>query len=77
MSIMSRCLSQHLSLCLNICLSLRLQVSESGKALLDVLQRCPAAESDDSAAKPDFTAATHGIMGVLQVVMQVGVTTAT
>uniref|UniRef100_A0A8P4KRI4 Uncharacterized protein n=1 Tax=Dicentrarchus labrax TaxID=13489 RepID=A0A8P4KRI4_DICLA len=41
------------------------QVSESGKALLDVLQRCPATDSDDSATKPDFTAATHGIMGVL------------
>ncbi|XP_037618055.1 kalirin-like isoform X2 [Sebastes umbrosus] len=52
------------------------QVSESGKALLDVLQRCPATNSDDSAAaaaaaaKPDFTAATHGIMGVLHQVMQ-------
>ncbi|XP_042337551.1 kalirin-like, partial [Plectropomus leopardus] len=46
------------------------QVSESGKALLDVLQRCPAADSDDSATKPDFTAATHGIMGVLHQVMQ-------
>ncbi|XP_036946668.1 kalirin-like isoform X1 [Acanthopagrus latus] len=46
------------------------QVSESGKALLDVLQRCPATESDDSATKPDFTAATHGIMGVLHQVMQ-------
>uniref|UniRef100_A0A8P4K3M5 Uncharacterized protein n=1 Tax=Dicentrarchus labrax TaxID=13489 RepID=A0A8P4K3M5_DICLA len=47
------------------------QVSESGKALLDVLQRCPATDSDDSATKPDFTAATHGIMGVLHQVMQV------
>uniref|UniRef100_A0A3Q1CSS6 Non-specific serine/threonine protein kinase n=1 Tax=Amphiprion ocellaris TaxID=80972 RepID=A0A3Q1CSS6_AMPOC len=46
------------------------QVSESGKALLDVLQRCPGTESDDSAAKPDFTAATHGIMGVLHQVLQ-------
>ncbi|XP_023286040.1 kalirin-like, partial [Seriola lalandi dorsalis] len=46
------------------------QVSESGKALLDVLQRCPATESDDSATKPDFTTATHGIMGVLHQVMQ-------
>ncbi|XP_035854250.1 kalirin-like isoform X2 [Sander lucioperca] len=46
------------------------QVSESGKALLEVLQRCPAADSDDSATKPDFTAATHGIMGTLHQVMQ-------
>uniref|UniRef100_UPI0014455B36 kalirin-like n=1 Tax=Epinephelus lanceolatus TaxID=310571 RepID=UPI0014455B36 len=46
------------------------QVSESGKALLDVLQRCPATESEESTAKPDFTAATHGIMGVLHQVMQ-------
>ncbi|XP_035533297.1 LOW QUALITY PROTEIN: kalirin-like [Morone saxatilis] len=46
------------------------QVSESGKALLDVLQRCPATDSDDSATKPDFTPATHGIMGVLHQVMQ-------
>ncbi|KAG8004411.1 Kalirin, partial [Nibea albiflora] len=34
-------------------------------------QRCPATDSDDSANKPDFTAATHGIMGVLHQVMQV------
>uniref|UniRef100_A0A3Q0THF0 Kalirin RhoGEF kinase b n=1 Tax=Amphilophus citrinellus TaxID=61819 RepID=A0A3Q0THF0_AMPCI len=47
------------------------QVSESGKALLDVLQRCPASDSDDSAPKPDFTAATHSIMAVLHQVMQV------
>ncbi|XP_047432143.1 kalirin-like isoform X2 [Mugil cephalus] len=46
------------------------QVSESGKALLDVLQRCPATESEDTATKPDFTTATHGIMGVLHQVMQ-------
>ncbi|KAF1371456.1 hypothetical protein PFLUV_G00278080 [Perca fluviatilis] len=46
------------------------QVSESGKALLEVLQRCPATDSDDSATKPDFTAATHGIMGTLHQVMQ-------
>lgn len=46
-------------------------MSESGKALLDVLQRCPASDSDDSAPKPDFTAATHSIMGVLHQVMQV------
>ena len=48
-----------------------MQVSESGKALLDVLQRCPGSESDESAPKPDFTAATHAIMGVLHQVMQV------
>lgn len=48
------------------------QVSESGKALLDVLQRVPASEAEDSASKPDFTAATHSIMGVLHQVMQVG-----
>ncbi|KAK2857154.1 hypothetical protein Q5P01_005889 [Channa striata] len=46
------------------------QVSESGKALLDVLQRCSTTDSEDSANKPDFTAATHGIMGVLHQVMQ-------
>ncbi|XP_068458153.1 kalirin-like isoform X2 [Clinocottus analis] len=46
------------------------QVSETGKALMDVLQRCPATDSDNSATKPDFTAATHGIMGVLHQVMQ-------
>ncbi|XP_062271265.1 kalirin-like, partial [Scomber scombrus] len=46
------------------------QVSESGKALLEVLQRCPASDSEDAATKPDFTAATHGIMAVLHQVMQ-------
>ncbi|XP_078799440.1 kalirin isoform X3 [Oryzias latipes] len=46
------------------------QVSESGKALLEVLQRCPTTDSDESATKPDFTAATHTIMGVLHQVMQ-------
>ncbi|XP_058474523.1 kalirin-like isoform X1 [Solea solea] len=46
------------------------QVSESGKALLDVLQRYSATDCDDSASKPDFTAATHSIMGVLHLVMQ-------
>ncbi|TNM94092.1 hypothetical protein fugu_002268 [Takifugu bimaculatus] len=46
------------------------QVSESGKVLLDVLQVCPSTDSNSSAAKPDFTAATHGIMGVLHQVMQ-------
>ncbi|XP_028324438.1 kalirin RhoGEF kinase b isoform X2 [Gouania willdenowi] len=46
------------------------QVSESGKALLEVLQRSPATESEESTPKPDFTAATHGIMGVLHQVMQ-------
>ncbi|AWO95656.1 hypothetical protein SMAX5B_015273 [Scophthalmus maximus] len=46
------------------------QVSESGKALLEVLQHCPATDSDNSATKPDFTAATHGIMGGLHQVMQ-------
>lgn len=48
-----------------------LQVSESGKALMDVLQRSSASESDESTTKPDFTAATHTIMGVLHQVMQV------
>lgn len=59
--------------CLSHCLStpVLLQVSESGKALLDVLQRCPASDSDESVPKPDFTAATHSIMGVLHQVMQV------
>lgn len=38
---------------------------------MDVLQRCPASDSEDSTAKPDFTAATHGIMGVLHQIMQV------
>lgn len=66
---LSTCLSKHLSVCL--------QVSESGKALLDVLQRCPATDSDESATKPDFTAATHGIMAVLHQIMQVCVTTVT
>uniref|UniRef100_H3CM71 Uncharacterized protein n=1 Tax=Tetraodon nigroviridis TaxID=99883 RepID=H3CM71_TETNG len=42
------------------------QVSESGKALLDVLQASPPADS----SKPDLTAAAHGIMGVLHQVMQ-------
>ncbi|XP_054632408.1 kalirin-like isoform X3 [Dunckerocampus dactyliophorus] len=46
------------------------QVSESGKALLDVLNRYPATESNDKSPKPDFTATTHGIMGVLHQVMQ-------
>ncbi|KAM4602116.1 kalirin-like [Polymixia lowei] len=46
------------------------QVSESGKALLDVLQRFPATTESDSTTKPDFTTATHGIMGVLHEVMQ-------
>ncbi|XP_056157511.1 kalirin RhoGEF kinase b, partial [Lampris incognitus] len=47
------------------------QVSESGKALLEVLQRCPAAsEPNDSNTKPDFTTAAHGIMGVLHQVLQ-------
>lgn len=49
----------------------RPQVSESGKALLDVLQRCPATDTEDSATQPDFATATHGIMGVLHQVMQV------
>uniref|UniRef100_A0A6Q2ZHH3 Uncharacterized protein n=1 Tax=Esox lucius TaxID=8010 RepID=A0A6Q2ZHH3_ESOLU len=47
------------------------QVSESGKALLEVLQG--PAELDESGlpvATADFTAATHGIMGVLHEVMQ-------
>ncbi|XP_076006203.1 kalirin-like [Genypterus blacodes] len=39
------------------------QVSESGKALLDVLQRCPVTDSEDSVT-------THGIMAVLHQVMQ-------
>ncbi|MEQ2187249.1 hypothetical protein GOODEAATRI_002725, partial [Goodea atripinnis] len=46
------------------------QVSESGKALMDVLQRNSMSESDESAAKPDFTTATHTIMGVLHQVIQ-------
>lgn len=50
-------------------LSVYLQVSESGKALLDVLQRCPTTDPEDT--KPDFTAATHSIMAVLHQVMQV------
>uniref|UniRef100_A0AAV2LC82 Uncharacterized protein n=1 Tax=Knipowitschia caucasica TaxID=637954 RepID=A0AAV2LC82_KNICA len=40
------------------------QISESGKALLEVLQRSPVPESDQSETR-DFSAATHGIMGVL------------
>lgn len=51
--------------------SVRPQVSESGKALLDVLQRSSPSESDESTTKPDFTAATHTIMGVLHQEMQV------
>lgn len=47
------------------------QVSESGKALMDVLQRSPPSDAEEAAAKPDFTAATHGIMGVLHQIMQV------
>ncbi|XP_032412006.1 kalirin-like isoform X2 [Xiphophorus hellerii] len=46
------------------------QVSESGKALMDVLQRNGSSESEESAAKPDFAPATHTIMGVLHQVMQ-------
>lgn len=65
---LSVCLFENLSICLPVChledLSVCLQVSESGKALLDVLQRCPVTDSDDSAT-------THGIMGVLHQVMQV------
>lgn len=38
---------------------------------MDVLQRNPASDSDETATKPDFTAATHGIMGALHQVMQV------
>ncbi|CAL8288235.1 unnamed protein product [Lota lota] len=46
------------------------QVSESGKALLDILQRCPATtECEDALTQPPSTA-THGIMGVLHHVMQ-------
>ena len=55
------------------------QVSESGKDLLDILQRCPATtDCDEVLTQPDFTtqttlhtAATHGIMGVLHNIMQV------
>ncbi|XP_053725094.1 kalirin-like isoform X1 [Synchiropus splendidus] len=46
------------------------QVNESGRALMDVLQRCSAKESDDTSVKPDFTAATHCIMGILHQIMQ-------
>ncbi|XP_061642801.1 kalirin-like isoform X2 [Phyllopteryx taeniolatus] len=46
------------------------QVSESGKALLDVLNRCTVTDNNDTSPKPDFTATTHGIMGVLHQVMQ-------
>lgn len=46
-------------------------MSESGKALMDVLQRNSTSESNESAIKPDFTPATHTIMGVLHQVMQV------
>ncbi|KAM9835916.1 LOW QUALITY PROTEIN: kalirin-like [Aulostomus maculatus] len=63
-------LTHHLSLTDLQTVCLCLQVSESGKALLDVLQRCPETGSDNSVAKPDFTAATHSIMGVLHQVMQ-------
>ncbi|CAB1435922.1 unnamed protein product [Pleuronectes platessa] len=63
------CLSAHLSVCSPVCLLTSL-VSESGKALLEVLQRCPAKDSDDSMTTLDFTASTHGIMGVLHQVMQ-------
>lgn len=47
------------------------QVSESGKALLDVLNRSAVTEHNDTSTKPDFTGTTHGIMGVLHQVMQV------
>ncbi|KAL1022033.1 hypothetical protein UPYG_G00021370 [Umbra pygmaea] len=63
-------IQQHQALCEEIT-SAYTQVSESGKALLEVLQ-CPA-EPDESGlpvATADFTAATHGIMGVLHDVMQ-------
>jgi len=43
---------------------------------MDVLQRCPATDSDNSATKEDFPTATHGIMGVLHQVMQVWLTVA-
>ncbi|XP_061539990.1 kalirin-like isoform X4 [Phycodurus eques] len=46
------------------------QVSESGKALMDVLNRCTVTDNNDTPPKPDFTATTHGIMGVLHQVMQ-------
>ncbi|XP_072305966.1 kalirin-like [Eucyclogobius newberryi] len=46
------------------------QISESGKALLDVLQRSPASESEQTETTPDFTAATHSVMGVLHQVLQ-------
>ncbi|XP_077959998.1 kalirin RhoGEF kinase b isoform X3 [Gasterosteus aculeatus] len=46
------------------------QVSESGKALMDVLQRCPATDSDNPTTRPDLANATHGIMGALHQVMQ-------
>uniref|UniRef100_A0A7N6AZT9 Kalirin RhoGEF kinase b n=1 Tax=Anabas testudineus TaxID=64144 RepID=A0A7N6AZT9_ANATE len=41
------------------------QVSESGKALLDVLQRCPTTDSDDSTTKPDFSG-HHEVEGAWQ-----------
>ncbi|XP_030210124.1 kalirin isoform X1 [Gadus morhua] len=46
------------------------QVSETGKALLDVLQRCPATPECDDAQPQAPPTATHGIMGVLHDVMQ-------
>ncbi|KAM8904892.1 kalirin-like isoform 3-T3 [Spinachia spinachia] len=46
------------------------QVSESSKALMDVLQRCPAADCDNLTTKPDLANATNGIMGALHQVMQ-------
>ncbi|XP_077370408.1 kalirin-like isoform X2 [Festucalex cinctus] len=46
------------------------QVSESGKALLDVLNRSTVTDNNDTSSKPDLTATTHGIMGVLHQVMQ-------
>ncbi|XP_062303477.1 LOW QUALITY PROTEIN: kalirin RhoGEF kinase b [Osmerus eperlanus] len=47
------------------------QVSESGKVLLDVLQRPAELEESSLPTAPvDFSEAAHGIMGVLQEVMQ-------
>ncbi|XP_019716225.1 kalirin-like isoform X2 [Hippocampus comes] len=46
------------------------QVSESGKALLDVLNRSTVTDHNDTSTKPDLTGTTHGIMGVLHQVMQ-------
>ncbi|CAL8390769.1 unnamed protein product [Boreogadus saida] len=62
-------IQKHQELC-EVMTSAYTQVSETGKALLDILQRCPATPECDDAQPQAPPTATHGIMGVLHDVMQ-------